>query len=433
MTIVHKRLPGIYIATNTLLLLGLTLFFIRGVWRALNHSGDFAPPYSSTRAWIQGINPYDYENIVKVWREGGGDPKVTPDTRTTPSVYPPTTFVCLSPVALLPWPLARATWMLASVGILVVMLYSMIRGARSTISAPRALAFVGLVLALSPVSTGVNQGNPSIMAVSCVLLSLVTASKRLTLTAAFLLALSIGIKPQIGAPFLLFHLLLRRWRLGFIAICIVGIISFIAITRLNHIGYMWLQDWIYNIQRTTATGGINDISDANPQRTDALNLETLTYGITGSVSYAKAGAAVLVLITGCFYLYLFFGIDKQKEEWLAASAFAILALLPIYHRFYDASLLVAPLYWYLFSESVKMRRDPKLLLALLPFFFPVVVLLRGFAAAGSLPFSLATKWWWNALVMTHQVIILVLVCSYLFYKMSQASKSGAEVCEDRSV
>jgi len=322
--------------------------------------------------------------------------------------------------------------MLASVGILVVMLYAMIRCARSKITAPRAHAFVGLVLALSPVSTGVNQGNPSIMAISCVLLSLVTACKKRTLTSAFLIALSIGMKPQIGAPFLLFHLLLRRYRLGLIAVCVVGVILFIAITRLNHIGYMWLQDWICNIQNTTVSGGINDISKANPQRTDAINLAVLTYGMTGSVSFAKVCAAVLLLITGCFYLYLFLGIDKQKEEWLAASAFAILALFPVYHRFYDASLLIAPLYWYLFSDCVKMRREPKLLMVLLPFFFPVVVLLRVLAAAGALPFSLDTKWWWNALVMTHQVIILVLVCSYLFYKMSQASKSGAKVCEDRS-
>ena len=57
-----------------LLLAAGAIFVVRGPYRALRDSEDFASPYSSAKCWVAGLNPYQQANIDREYRRAGGVP-----------------------------------------------------------------------------------------------------------------------------------------------------------------------------------------------------------------------------------------------------------------------------------------------------------------------------------------------------------------------
>ena len=149
-------------------------FVVRGPLRLARHSdfNDFISPYVQSRDWLQGMNPYDPQTLLRFW------PVRNPETdfvakeaadgtlvvrHGLPSPYPPPTFVILAPFALLPWPVALLTWSgltVAAFALAVFCLASL--GGLHRGSASR-LCFVALALAFAPVHSGLATGNPSIL------------------------------------------------------------------------------------------------------------------------------------------------------------------------------------------------------------------------------------------------------------------------------
>ena len=51
------------LAAFAILVLVSGYFFIRGPWRAAEHSVDLPTFYTSARAWVLGLNPYDWDKL----------------------------------------------------------------------------------------------------------------------------------------------------------------------------------------------------------------------------------------------------------------------------------------------------------------------------------------------------------------------------------
>ena len=405
---------------------GTAVFAVRGVSRGAKDSGDFATLFAATRAWVHGANPYERENVVHEWDAAGGEAKATPDWHATPSVYPPTTFLVLCPWALLSWSTARILWLAVSVGSIILGLISLCRVSQSDSDLPRSLGFVGLSLSLYPLSTGVSKGNPAVIATSFLILSVILALTRRQIVGGLLLAIALALKPQLAAPFFLYHAMERRWRLVFAAGLIFCAIAVIATIRTNSIASGWRADWLAKVHTTTEPGGINDISESNPYRFQAINLAVLTEAVTRSPRLANVFNAVFSSLALLILLLSDRFRNRAESRWLFASAIAVFCLLPVYHRFYDASLLIFPLYWAFFhvpSGSRSAMTVVPVVLLILPFVLPGAVLLSNLVDTHRVATSVATSYWWNAFVMPHQVWALVGLYACLVWRFARSQQT----------
>ena len=89
----------------------VVLFAVGGA-RVFHASNDFVPVYAGARCLIHGCDPYDPSQLEPEFFRAGGRPSDLPSWRIDVPVYPPSTFLALSPIALLRFPVARLVWFL---------------------------------------------------------------------------------------------------------------------------------------------------------------------------------------------------------------------------------------------------------------------------------------------------------------------------------
>src|SRR5258707_1695303 len=89
----------------------LVLFAVGGA-RVFHASNDFVPVYTGARCLLHGCNPYDTSQLEPEFFQAGGRPSDLPSWQIDVPVYPPSTFLVLSPLALLRFPAARLVWFL---------------------------------------------------------------------------------------------------------------------------------------------------------------------------------------------------------------------------------------------------------------------------------------------------------------------------------
>ena len=113
-----------------------------------------------------------------------------------------------------------------------------------------------------------------------------------------------------------------------------------------------------------------------------------TDSILGSVHLAN----VLAMGIGIILLVVWLVSTARRTvpdefELLDLSVIATVSLLPIYHRFYDAALLVLPLCWAFSPSPPRKKRTVETicLLLMLPFLIPGGTVLQTLQASGRIP------------------------------------------------
>ena len=72
------------------------------------------------------------------------------------------------------------------------------------------------------------------------------------------------------------------------------------------------------------------------------------------------------------------------------------------------------------------------LLLMLPFLIPGGTILETLQASGRIPSTLASRWWWEMIVMPHQVWMLFFLSVLLLYEMNAVSDNeSAQGVENR--
>src|SRR5271168_5449952 len=102
------------------LALSALVFFIVGAGRVSRTSNDFVPVYTGARCLLHGCNPYQTSQLEQQFFQGGGHPAELPSWDIDVPVYPPSTFLVLSPLGLLRFPIARMLWFLLNGCLLVI-------------------------------------------------------------------------------------------------------------------------------------------------------------------------------------------------------------------------------------------------------------------------------------------------------------------------
>jgi hypothetical protein len=410
-----------------LILLAGAEFFWRGPVRFAENSSfnDFISPYIQSRAWMQGLDPYSPENLVRLWPSGAqrfdflvmdlADGSLV-RKRGIPTAYPPTALVLITPVAVLPWRIAHLVWLAIGLLAYAVTVASVRSLAHLPWRARRTYVFLALALALAPFHTGLAAGSIVIVAVAASVAGMWAAEHQRNALAGVLLALAVGLKPQIGLPFVFYCLLRRRWRVTAIVAVGIATLSALAVLRLAMSGTPWIQNYLYDNRVLFSYGSLGDFTEKDPIRLGLINLQVVTDTILRNRVLANVLALAIAGTMGVMWLFLLNRRGRQTDHLLPLGAITVLSLLPVYHRLYDASLLILPLSWSFTALAGPLRRLAKTTLLLI-----MVFLVPGGSALEQLQytgrFAALRHWWWYAIVMPHQVWALFLLGLVLLLAM----------------
>jgi hypothetical protein len=393
-------------------------FVVRGPGRfSQTNWNDLSQNYTASKLWLQGQNPSKPENFVALWkREYGG--RLDPRDLRTHSAQPPGTFVIFAPIVAFSWPVARNIWLGVLLVAFVMTVWSLLRVAGFRGDTPRTLVFITSCLALAPFHTGLASGNASILVIGVCAMAICAASSRCDVLAGLLFGVACSLKPQIGSFLVLYYLLHRRWRLFVTALALTAALVLVAILWMRICGVAWAHDYFHNINALVTENKIDDFTSANPIRFMLINLQVPFYSFTGSGRSANILALSAGALLVSVWTYLIARSRVRGSELLALGTIAVIGLMPIYHRLYDASLLAIPLCWCLSWPTGKLKNVARIALFLMvPFLVPGTAFLQQRAGQGRIPVAWTHSWWWDRFVMPHETWTLLLLSLVMLYGM----------------
>jgi Glycosyltransferase family 87 len=426
-----------------LLLLAAGEFLVRGPVRAVQTAtqfNDFLSPYIQAEAWVHGLDPYSPQVLLRLWPPQAPHYLFLPKEvaagtlvakRGFPTAYPITALALISPFSVLPWNVAYALWLSVNVALFAVMLLALLGLAgfsyRESDRKPQMILLAAATLALAPFHTGVVTANVTLVAVELSVIAIWMARRNWDLATGLLLGVAVGLKPQIGLCFLFYYLLRRRWKIFGIALALLACLTAAGLLRLEISHTPWLANYVGDNRILLETGVLGNFTAINPTRFGLINLQVALYPPLGDVSLTNdLGRVIGAILLATWFVGFGRGRrskDGRDYELLELSAIAIISVLPIYHRFYDATLLILPLCWAFASFQRAQGFALVYFLLMIPFLVPGGTILETLVASGRIPASLAQTVWWQALIMSHQVWLLLLLCVTLLSQMMWESRN----------
>lgn len=414
------------------LLLAGVEFVVRGPARYLEPTnwGDLSQNYAATRIWLRGQNFADPQYFVDLWRD---EVHSTLDVNTV-RVHlapPPGTLVLMAPIGALPWPVAKIAWLGVLLVSFAVTVWALARTAGFRLGEARTIAFVAGCMALAPFHTGIAAENQTILVVGLCALGIYTASRDRDLAAGLLFGAACSLKPHIGSFIVLYYLIQRRWRLFITAITFTALLVLVAVAWMRICGVTWAADYFHNIRVLALQNRIDDFTSANPIRFLLIDLQVPIYSFTGQARSANLIAMSMGAALICVWMYLVLRIpaaQRREFELLSVATIAVIGLMPVYHRSYDASVLAIALCWCLTRRGGRLKRvATATLLLMLPFAIPGAAVLQEAADSGRIPPSLTHSWAWERVIMPHQSYFLLAMCIVLLGGLRFAKNSDGQM------
>jgi hypothetical protein len=396
---------------------------------------DFSNVYSASRTWLHGDNPYNIQDVYRAWDSSNHGKylgsSIPANMATWCAVYPPSSLLIIAPFAALPAVPGHLLWFAFCIALLVATFAALFSLCDIDDTKSRLL-LIASALASAPLQCAIEQTQPALPAASLVILAVWARSKdRATLAGVFLGAAT-AVKFQIGAPFILYYLFIRQWRLGAIAAILFAIAMLAAIGRMEALGiHTWWIDWQRNVALTLEPGGVNDPRPLGPFRNDMINLQTI-------VDVFVHQQVEIILCVMLIFLPLVISFVKcirpQRApgvDLLALSLVALLSMLPFYRRLYDSVLLLMLLAWAIArlrpSYQSGQRAMGILVLALLgEFLLPIDLVLfilhRSHRFDSSVPSIV-----WQGIVVPHHawgLLAIAIGACYVFARQCKAEPAG---------
>jgi len=343
-------------------LLGLVALaaMVRAVWMGVTQSHDLEIVLTSARAWRLGLDPYDPQVFREVWQQTPGHHDRAWLGDETHALYPPSTYVLLAPLTLVPLGAAKLVWALVNVAAWVLMMVGLkalggasAGGARGVQKAMPFWLVPAAVLLLYPVQTHFRFGQTALVAVALVLWAL-GAWERATpcpvrsglrrAAPALAAGVALALKPQLALPLLGFAVLRRRG----VGVLMSGAVAagFLAVGAAWTAGHghrVWA-GLTHNVSRLAASGFLR-ADGAGELRHQLINLHVALHAFTDNPAWVRGG--VLITVAALSYAVAWrVGWRRQRVDVLAAvAAIGVLSLMVTYHRGYDAVVLAPAVAW----------------------------------------------------------------------------------------
>ncbi len=405
-----------------LLILGATVELgFRGVRRALSDMRDFAVVYTSTRAFERGKNPYDDSVLRAIWLEAN---HYKPDDSNALdlALYPPTTYLLLSPLALLDWTGVRWAWICINLMGVAVLVVSLTRYGPGKLSPWKTACTTAFILGFGPIHTAIAKGQLAVVVAAILALAIVAEARNAVVLTAILIGVAVSLKPQIAAPVMVLYLVQRRWTGISVVAGVASALLCVADLRLFWAGVPWVGSLVRNVSLAAAPGGIYDPSSTNPLAFQLVNASALLHRLTSN----QAALTLLLAAIGVLVCFFLWKRGQYCRDLLAdPTAFAaacVLGLVLVAHRYYDAAVLVFVFVWALRGTS-GWRRIPGLIsiagCLVMAFPLPALLISSGHSRAP----SLISQALWDAVIIQQQSWVLLIILAALTTALLNPPKS----------
>jgi hypothetical protein len=334
--------------------MGLSIAFLQTAHRA-DHDGitmmDFGEIYYGAHCALHHHDPYNAETALKEFKADGGELPVrsalkaeAAKTVVAVDVNLPTTLFLASPLAWLPWATAQMLWLWLSAGLLVLAGYLVWSLADN--AAPVMVGCLIAFMLLNCVEV-LWMGNVAAVAVSlCVIATWCFVKERFAAAGVLLLAISLALKPHdsgfVWLYFLLAGGLMRKRALQ--AVFVTAIIGVLAATWLAPSSPHWLHELQQNNKLVSQVGGTSDPSLTGLASGSIATILDLQAPVSLFLKAPAAYNAVsYVIIGGLIAAWALLVLRRRATPEftkVAIATIAVLTLLPVYHRPYDAKLLL---------------------------------------------------------------------------------------------
>lgn len=325
---------------------------------------DFQAVYFGTRCLIQHHNPYNVAELDAVYRTDGGEHSSESPKHhqlVTLFVNLPTTFIFVAPLAMLPWELAQAIWLLFLIFVFMVAAILMWRLGESY--SPGISVFLICILLAESELTFATGNTAGIVVGLCIVAVWSLLRNRLATLGILCMGASLAIKPHdVGLVWLYFLLAGGVYRKRALqSVLITAVISLSAFLWISHVVPHWIADWSANLASISGPGGLNNPAPVS-----------LTGNTAGMILDLQAALAVfrndprfynLVSYLVCGALLLPWVVTTLRSRCCSPNAmYALAAVVPLtmlvtYHRPYDAKLLLltVPACAMLWAEGAAIR------------------------------------------------------------------------------
>lgn len=306
---------------------------------------DFRTAYFSAECLLRHCDPYKQSDVLALYAERADMSWLSARDRLViaGNVYPPSEFAFIILFELLPFQTAQALWFL-----LIAMSFTVAAAAMFDLAAAHAhrIALALLCFAVVNCQSLIHYANPGAVAVSfCLVAVWCFLRDRLVFAGILLLAFSLLLKPQDAALIWLYFFIAggayRKRALQ--TLLVVAVLSLPMLLWVTHLSPHWVTELRATHRQFFAHGGIND--PAGDHGTCAVtSLQAIT-----SFFWADPHTYNLVSYLVCapllfMWLYVTWRARAgETETWLALASISVLALLPIYHRQYDAKIIILTL------------------------------------------------------------------------------------------
>ena len=311
---------------------------------------DFKIVYFGARCVVQHRDPYNQNELLRVYlAEGGASaPGAAQGYRTqmivASQIYLPSAAFLIAPFGLLPWPAAYTLWILLTIVGITAAAALMWSVANQHAPGP---AFYLTAFLLFNSGILFSGGNPAGVAVSlCVIAAWCFIRNRAVSFGIVCMAISLAIKPHdaglVWLYFLIAGAVLRKRALK--SLLVTAVIGIIALAWIHQLSPHWLSELEQNVQDYAVRGTYNDPGPAANKTVGTgmiIDLQTVTSVVRDDPDFYRPAAYLLCAPLLAFWAFLTIRTRfSESRAWIGLAAIAPLTLLPVYHRPYDAKLLL---------------------------------------------------------------------------------------------
>lgn len=310
---------------------------------------DFRMAHGSANCLLHNCDPYKQSDLARMYFAEGGE-KRTDKTGAkilddeTRYIYLPTVFAFTLPFAILPVSLAQVIWIATIAGSFILASFLM-----WNLGASHAPLLSGALLCFCLANSGslISSANPGGIAISlCIVSAWCFLKERLVAAGIVCFAISLMIKPHdTGLVWLYFVLaggIYRRRALQSLAV--FGALSLPTVLWVFHVSPNWIQEIRSNMLALSAHGSVSDPSPAFVLGRGTFMITDLQAVISffwdDPKVYNSLSYVVCLLLLAVWIFVTLRSRPLQNRPWLALAAVSAFSMLPVYHRQYDARLVI---------------------------------------------------------------------------------------------
>jgi len=322
-----------------------------GIIRARAAKGtevDYKVVYIGARCLLRHCDPYNRDQLLQTYFQEGGEqlPPPPPGSQTyylvAEQLYPPSAELFFVPFALFKWATSYFLWAGVTFVLLSVCAF-LIWCVASRYAPDPPFYLTAIILANSGIV--IATANPAGVAVSlCIIGAWCLVEDRLITVGMICLAISLAIKPH-DTVFIWVALLLGGGALRKRALLSLSVLAAIVVATsvwFLQVSPHWLHELQAHIVGYSTGGTRNDPAGATAQ--GMTNLQPLFAMIRNESRFYNLGSYfVWAVLFAVWVLVTFRSSRTKKGIWIGIAGMACLTLLPVYHRYYDAKILILTL------------------------------------------------------------------------------------------